>query len=300
MHLIHFQTATGNFGDDLNFWLWDHLLPGWRDWSREWGLVGVGTILKRGFLSEGRKLVLGAGCGYGTPPDITETPEHWDIRAVRGPRTARALRLPPRAAISDPAVMLPSLPAFADPAHSGETLFVPHHLSLRDHDWALICARAGVGFQSPTDDAATVIRRLSGARHVIAESLHAAIIADAFRVPWTAVSVTAGFNTFKWADWAESLQMPAPVARPFFAPLRRALTLWRAAGLARPTPSPYPDHRKRRRHPSARYMLAAWAVADLRRAARGPFTLSDTKHLHAAQIRFRAMLDTVQRDYGGA
>jgi hypothetical protein len=47
-------------------------------------------------------------------------------------------------------------------------------------------------------------------------------------------------------------------------------------------------------------MLAAWAVADLRRAARGPFTLSDTKHLHAAQIRFRAMLDTVQRDYGGA
>ena len=62
MELLYFGVPGGNFGDDLNLWIWDELLPGWRNWSAESVLVGVGTILKRGFVPEGkRKLVLGSG-----------------------------------------------------------------------------------------------------------------------------------------------------------------------------------------------------------------------------------------------
>ena len=31
MHPFHWQSAHGNFGDDLNLWLWDFLLPGFRE-----------------------------------------------------------------------------------------------------------------------------------------------------------------------------------------------------------------------------------------------------------------------------
>jgi succinoglycan biosynthesis protein ExoV len=35
--------------------------------------------------------------------------------------------------------------------------------------------------------------------------MHGAILADAFRVPWIAVSSSRSINSFKWNDWARSL-----------------------------------------------------------------------------------------------
>jgi len=37
--------------------------------------------------------------------------------------------------------------------------------------------------------------------------MHAAIVADALRVPWISVTTTPEFLAFKWADWAASLGM---------------------------------------------------------------------------------------------
>src|SRR5690606_31984382 len=42
---------------------------------------------------------------------------------------------------------------------------------------------------------------------VIAEAMHAAIIADSYRVPWVSVSSSRRINAFKWQDWAASLRM---------------------------------------------------------------------------------------------
>jgi hypothetical protein len=36
---------------------------------------------------------------------------------------------------------------------------------------------------------------------VLAQSLHAPIVADAFRVPWRALR-GSHFNALKWTDWA--------------------------------------------------------------------------------------------------
>ena len=45
MKPYYWESQHGNFGDDLNLWLWDFLLPGLRDVHPEILLVGVGTVL---------------------------------------------------------------------------------------------------------------------------------------------------------------------------------------------------------------------------------------------------------------
>ena len=60
------------------------------------------------------------------------------------------------------------------------------------------------------------LSRLRRCRRVVSEAMHGAILADAFRIPWTAIRLhsdryegrTAGF---KWRDWAFSLELPVSV-----------------------------------------------------------------------------------------
>ena len=109
---IYWESAHGNFGDDLNLWLWDFLLPGFREVHPEMLLVGVGTVLNRALLpAKTRKLVVGSGFGYGALPDISDKDE-WDIRCVRGPLTAGKLGLDADMGIIDPAVMVADMPEF--------------------------------------------------------------------------------------------------------------------------------------------------------------------------------------------
>jgi succinoglycan biosynthesis protein ExoV len=56
MHPYHWASHHGNFGDDLNLWLWDYLLPGFRDVHADTMLVGVGTVLNPVLLPPGRAL----------------------------------------------------------------------------------------------------------------------------------------------------------------------------------------------------------------------------------------------------
>ena len=49
MKLVYYQDPKGNFGDDLNPWLWERLLPGRLDDDPSELLVGMGTILEPWF-----------------------------------------------------------------------------------------------------------------------------------------------------------------------------------------------------------------------------------------------------------
>lgn len=220
MEIFFYISPKGNFGDDLNKWLWDDLLPGWRDWDSDVTLVGVGTLLNAKGLEKfrGRKvLVLGSGVGYGEAPDPSLR-AGWDIRFVRGPHSARALGLEGERAICDPAVLLSDLPAFQNVPPTGDVLFIPHHRSVWRHDWPAVCRAAGIEFVSPHEDARDVIRKIAGAQRVIAESMHAAIIADTFRVPWVPIRMWELFHESKWQDWAASLEFEVAV-KPLFPTL---------------------------------------------------------------------------------
>ena len=311
MKLFYYEVPGGNFGDDLNAVIWDRLLPGWRDWEVCATLIGVGTLLRRDRLPPGRKLVLGSGAGYGEAPDVSD-PAEWDVRAVRGPLTARRLGLPEARAAVDPAALLPEVEGFA-PADlgaggpggraDGEVLFVPHHDSVTGYDWPAICARAGVGYQTPKEEVVVVVRRVARARAVIAESMHAAIVADAYGVPWRAVEVTRGFNAFKWEDWARSVGLGPPPVTRLFAPLRRAQDAARALRRSGPSggggaaggAAANGGGGPRRLAP----LLGPWAARTLRAEARGPFALSDRADHARARARLQAILDEVRAEYGG-
>lgn len=291
MELFYYPSPHGNFGDDLNLWLWDEIMPGWREIMPDHWLIGVGTLINH-YLPQGRpKLVMGSGFGYGKLPDAAQMAECTFV-AVRGPKTAAMLGLPPERAIVDPAVLIADLPAFQNIPKSGRPIFVPHHKSVRRYDWPAICARAGIDYLSPEGDAREVMRRIAAAPLVIAESMHAVILADAFGTPWHAVSVAPQFNPWKFEDWAESLRIPLTIHSLFgeLDDLRRrfggrARPAEPAAGAAQEGPAPIPQSTFAMRH-----VRIFWAARRLRRLAATPGQLSDRAILAEAKARYRAAI----------
>lgn len=214
---VHLATQVqGNFGDELNRWLWPALLADVMGKTEDDVLfVGIGTVLDRNLPSARVTIVFGTGTGY-TPPasDISTHPSRWRIYGVRGPLTARALNLDKRAAMTDPAILLTTLPEFKGLDRRG-VIFIPHWKSVRYGEWKGICKTLGIEFVDPCQDSKLVVRRIASAEKVIAESMHAAVIADAFRVPWTPVALSREISPFKWVDWASSLNVAyRPVCLP--------------------------------------------------------------------------------------
>lgn len=314
MKLLFWKEPEGNFGDDLNGWIWDQLLPGWQDWDDDVTLFGVGTLMNQKRLTsvQGQRiLVAGTGVGYGTPYTGAMSPE-WDIRALRGPLGARALGLDEALGLIDPAIMIPEFPEFRDLPRSGRPLFVPHIASARRHDWKTACDRLGIDFIAPSEDSKQVIRALAGASVVLAESMHAAILADAFRVPWIPVSISGTFNGAKWQDWGQSLGMQVDI-RPLFPKIARLGDMLRnSRPKAAPAPLPAPatgadsgtaPHPPRRQslHQRMRVRMESAVLARaLRQAMMRPSRLSDGETLQRKRDAYRRVLEGIRQDYGRA
>lgn len=302
MDLFHYHLKSGNFGDDLNLWLWDDILPGWREVLPGHLLVGVGTLVNNKLPRGVPKVVMGSGVGYGKLPDPALLAECRFV-AVRGPRSAAALGLPPERGIIDPAVLIADLPAFQNLPKSARPVFVPHHASVHRADWEALCRKAGVEYVSPEGEAREVIAKLAAAPLVIAESMHAVILADAFGTPWHGVSISHLFHKSKWMDWADSLGVSLHIS-PMYPLMDRLARLFptrrtvaegeRAAPRAQGPGAAAPPPGMRRKLP-LRLRLRIWleryqAVARLRSLARQQGQLSDRIRLVEAKARYRAAL----------
>src|SRR5690606_3200409 len=121
-------------------------------------------------------------------------PRLWDLRCVRGPLTAEKLGIDPAFGVIDPAVMVAEMPEFKDIPRTGEAIFVPHWRSTLTGMWALSSRAAGLTYVSPCQEARAVVRAIARSGLVVAESMHAAILADAFRIPWIAVATSSNVN----------------------------------------------------------------------------------------------------------
>lgn len=293
MHLFYWKSPAGNFGDDLNLWYWDRFLDGWHSWDESCILVGVGSILNTRILPESvRYLVLGSGSGFGELPDVSDS-SRWDVRFVRGPMTARNLGLDAHASATDPAALISRLPEFASSERSG-IAFIPHCHSdaSRFYDWPKICDAAGLAHISPRADSAAVIRAIGRAERVITESMHGAIMADAFRIPWLPVAQLDTFNHFKWQDWTASLELdisitPLPAVRtmrPQHAGFR-SWGLYRALSGKKPKTIPH--------EPSSGEVagIEKKLARALGRLSRQHFYLSDARVLADRLDRIEAILE---------
>jgi succinoglycan biosynthesis protein ExoV len=232
MNLFFCKVDGGNFGDDMNGWFWDELFPEHTEIATDTTLFGIGSILWRAnFTGHNKVVVMGSGSGYGVIPN--ELPDGTQIGFVRGPRTARLLNLDADMAITDPAIMVSTFERFKDVKKTDDVIFIPHVGTAKlPLNWERVAERAGVKYLSPANESNAVIRQLAGAKLVLAESLHGAIIADAFQVPWVPVSVSPTFNNHKWQDWSDSLEIEIEIqefligmkkARSRLAQVKRAL-----------------------------------------------------------------------------
>lgn len=203
MKLYYYKDSRGNFGDDLNPWIWNVLAPELLDDDGANLLVGIGTLINSKAPRRPRKIVFGSGVGYHHLPRIDDK---WHFHCVRGPWSARRLGLQRSLAISDPAMLLAQMDLPA-PRHRAHVSYMPHHASLRFADWRGLCTKAGLHYLDPADDVRTTVARIRESSLVITEAMHAAIVADTFRVPWVAVSCYDHILDFKWHDWCASLRM---------------------------------------------------------------------------------------------
>jgi succinoglycan biosynthesis protein ExoV len=204
MRLRYFESR--NFGDALNPYIFNQLLPGFFDNDPAIDFFGIGSIL--GFdmvATANRKIVFSSGFayGYGTKPVVDAS---YDVVCVRGPLTAQALHLDPKLAVADGAILIREL-VKERPQKRYPYSFMPHWESELKFDWKGFCEQSGIHYISPMQDYTAVFQQILESEVVIAEAMHAAIVSDALRVPWIPVKAYPGINDFKWQDWAASLEL---------------------------------------------------------------------------------------------
>jgi succinoglycan biosynthesis protein ExoV len=181
------------------------LPEGFLDEDAEEMFLGIGSILWDHLPKAPLKHVMGSGFGgYTAPPDVHDG--SWNVVWVRGPVTAERLKIDPGLAICDSAILLRAV-ALPPPKAGAGVVFMPHFESAVRGDWQRACALAGIGYLDPRDDVRDLLARIRGAKLMITEAMHGAIVADALRVPWIGIVPFFPQHRAKWEDWALSLDV---------------------------------------------------------------------------------------------
>ncbi len=214
MVLKYYEGA--NFGDAVNPLIFEKLLPGFFDNDERTLFFGIGSILGfiRGEKNTEKIIVFSSGYAYDHVPVVDGS---WDIRCVRGPLTASAMKVDHSLAVIDGAVLIRSVPEFNVPVDKKFRFsYIPHHKSEEMFDrWEEVLEDTGINYISPRQHPALVIEQIRQSETVLAEAMHGAIFADSLRVPWIPVRMFEHINEFKWRDWLLSVGMEYEPARIF-------------------------------------------------------------------------------------
>ena len=159
-------------------------------------LLTVGSILH---LAQPGDVVWGSGRN-GRVDDDGHRTDHLDVRAVRGPATRawlmeRGIACPE--VFGDPALLLPRL----RPDLVELSVRKRHSLTFVSHiDDSPTAGRRGVRAVSPRGDVESLLRTIVQSEFMVATSLHAVVVAEAFGVPARSV-VNRSETEFKYADY---------------------------------------------------------------------------------------------------
>lgn len=205
LHYFRFANGVTNFGDDLNPWLWEKLLPDVFDGDERSIFVGIGTLLNKTLPKANKTAVFGSGVGYGggVLPTIDQS---WKIYCVRGPLSAKKLGIAPELAVTDSALLIRRV---YKPNLEKRTKFayMPHIrlAMLGDPAWKDICEEAGMSYIDPRWQTETILSAICQTEVLLTEAMHGAIVADALRVPWVPVMTSTTILPFKWHDWCSTV-----------------------------------------------------------------------------------------------
>lgn len=207
MKLRYYKLPKGerNFGDELNPWLWEKLIPGILDEDASVAFVGIGSLINNGLPQKtryARKIVIfGTGVGYGK--GVPKIDESYTIYCVRGLLSAQVLGISEKLAITDGAVLIRQV--FSNQAPKKYRFSYMPHYELAGKGWETVCQKLGFGYIDPRWSVEQVLSSISETEILLAEAMHGAIIADALRVPWLPITTNSSILAFKWQDWCSSI-----------------------------------------------------------------------------------------------
>ena len=153
----------------------------------------------------------------------------WEVLAVRGPKTARALGLADATPFGDAGLLAPLLLDPAEIEAHDQVVVVPHF----GHRAYLEGRPETDRFRvlDPTGDPLEVVRGIAGASQVVASSLHGLVVADAFGKPSAFLGIPGDpvmGGSFKFEDHDQAVDVARAVVplhdlRDFQVGVRRGL-----------------------------------------------------------------------------
>ena len=198
----------GNFGDDLNPWVWQRLIPNILSdkESSDTTFVGFGTLLNEKLPTFKRTVIFGTGCGYGELPKVEAS---WKIYGVRGPLSASALGLDPSLGIADSSIFINRLYPFRDAKKIHKVSLIPFVWEMHQTPelFQNVCQQLGYFCIDPRWEVEKTLAAISNSELVVTAAMHGAIISDALRVPWIPFKSNAGIPDFKWTDFGRSIEL---------------------------------------------------------------------------------------------
>jgi succinoglycan biosynthesis protein ExoV len=207
MELFYYKSESGNFGDDLNAWLWPKVFPGVFVDKSDVKFIGIGTILDQRICDFKKKIVFGSGVrGLKNAPSVDRS---WEIYAVRGFLSSRALGVDSKYVITDPAIIAKIFYSF-NKQKLFPVSYMPYFRSAHNQKWKNVCEEIGVNYIDPRSDVKKCLKEIALSSYLITEAMHGAIIADSFRVPWAPVFAynylhEKEVSEFKWRDWLSTV-----------------------------------------------------------------------------------------------
>lgn len=211
-----------NFGDYLSEYLHDEALLAPIVDADRYRLIGStidASLLEADLaecgVGESARIALW-GCGKRDASPLSDSLlARCQFLGVRGPLTRDLLGLPSNTPVGDPAFVLPLVLPEPRTPRSGR-ICVPHYNEPTPH--AILMERSGADELvlpgvADVDHLKRLIRRIASAEFVLAGSLHAAIVACAYGVPFAFWDTGYIDIPFKWHDFAASIGVSLPFCK---------------------------------------------------------------------------------------
>lgn len=201
-----------NFGDYIGHWMLERLGCHFSDKPSSC-LISCGSIINQGIMRPGTKWVIW-GSGIAADSQINESNVRnfgrMKIYSVRGPRTAKKLGYPDLPQ-GDPALLIPIF--YNNRAKKDRVVYVPHWWSYKKVAKDMYGSMKETGADLiinpmvPANHFLSIIDDICTAKFVLTNSLHGAIVAQAYGIPWAPCRTRpeGPLDVFKWTDWFQYL-----------------------------------------------------------------------------------------------
>jgi coenzyme F420-reducing hydrogenase beta subunit len=183
-------------------------------------LLVVGSELHKDmldYLKTPQLYIWGQGKGHGEYFDIKREPYENKLKifAVRGPHTITQLKLNENTPTGDPALLMPIFFKIERDPSQYKITYIPHHSNRKGWDKKLkqLGAERYVDIMCSRRQFWSRVREIVSSKFVLTNSLHAAILSQAYGVPWALCLAENDELNFpdKWVDFFEYLGL-APQA----------------------------------------------------------------------------------------